>query len=801
MPGPSKGIGAGRFGPATAGGINYLLAIAIDAYDHLPLLYNCKKDAETFINLLLKNFQFEEQHVTRIFDKKATLERFHSAFRDLIEKITPADNLVIYYSGHGEYDSLTNEGFWIPVEARQGHLHEYFPNDNVRRYLGSIQSHHTFLIADSCFSGALFEEGTGKSGGSRSEQDPSRWGLTAGRKEIVSDGKPGMHSPFADALLYRLEHNQGSLGVQKLCADVLEQVEANAWQTPIGEPLRVQGHRNGQFYFHPKRDEAKTWQAALAANSIDDLLDFEAQFPQSPHVTSGELDERIAALEDEQLWREAARSNTVSGYREYLHRTKTGKYRQEANDAISSFRRKEEEAHRREQEKQAEDRRRREAEDARRKEAEIKAKPVQPVPRDRTTAFSWGNLKWALAAALAIFVIIFIIGKLVNSSEKPATWVCEDHFARCGKIESPGGVYYMVFDGKAWGYADKNGEVFIPPRFQEVYPFDASGLALVKENNFYGWIDRQGQERISFIFEAAAPFANGKAKVKIKGEEFFIDEAGMPAGGGNIQPVSFPSPELVSVDGGQFMMGCTREQRDDCSENENPLHKVILKDFAIGKFEVTNEEFCAFLNERGNAPETGGGFRVDMGNEYCRIVKKGTVFITRPGFEKHPVVPVSWYGAVEYCNWLSEKTGEHFRLPSEAEWEYAARGGKESKGSRFAGGDNLREVAWISPHSDDGTKPVGTKTPNEKGIFDMSGNAWEWCADHWHDNYEGAPGDGQAWSIEGFSLERVVRGGSWASDDPRMFRVSFRGRGRASGRGDLYGFRVVQQGKSWFFPK
>jgi formylglycine-generating enzyme required for sulfatase activity len=572
-----KGIGAAGFSVDTSGGVNYLLAIAIDSYKHMPRLYNCKKDAETFIELLVENYQFEEKHVTRLLDGQATLEGMHAAFRSLIDRVGPQDNLLVFFSGHGEYDSLTGEGFWIPVNGRQGSLHEYFPNDTVRRYLSSINSRHTFLIADSCFAGALFEEGTGKSGGPRSERDPSRWGLTAGRKEVVSDGKPGMHSPFADALLYRLRNNEGSLGVQKLCADVLEQVEANAWQTPVGEPLRVKGHRNGQFYFHPK----------------------------------GAVAQKVG-------------------------------------------------------------------------EPEI----ARPLPRRETpkpqsaSGFPW---KLPLSISLGLIAVVLVVWQVI----KPST----------------------------------------PVEPAEKEPTEVS--------------------------ETPAPFSQ---------------------------------PETIAVQGGTFTMGCTSEQGADCFQGETPAHQVSLKSFSIGKYEVTNAEYSAFLNEKGNQTE-GGATWLNFASSNCMIIRQGERFAPQTGYDRHPVVGVSWYGAKAYCAWLSVKTGKEYRLPTEAEWEYAARGGRYSKGFKYAGGNDLDAVAWHSGNAGSSPKPVGTKNANELGLFDMSGNVWEWCSDIPRD-YSAQAITNPAGHLVGDN--RVSRGGDWHDlFDAQRLRVSARNWDKPAGSTFAYGFRVA----------
>ena len=184
--------------------------------------------------------------------KQQPKEIFLRQFRTLIKKITPEDNVIIYFSGHGEYDKVFDEGYWIPVNAQLGAHEDFVPNSKIKSILEAIKAKHIFLIADACFSGSLFTQFKSAAIAERLENDPSRWGLTAGRNEVVSDGQVGDHSPFADSLLYHLKENKAPLGVATLCNRVVENVVAAAEQTPRGEPLKVQGHRGGQFFFHPK---------------------------------------------------------------------------------------------------------------------------------------------------------------------------------------------------------------------------------------------------------------------------------------------------------------------------------------------------------------------------------------------------------------------------------------------------------------------------------------------------------------------------------------------------------------------
>jgi len=257
---PKRGIGAHQAdkGP-TAGlarGKNYLLAIGIDKYLHFPQLNNAVRDARSFVELLQKRFQFDAQNTETLFDENATERQLLFKLRDLARLITPEDNLVIYFSGHGAYDDILDEGYWIPVDAERDAMEDYIPNSKIHTVLNAIHSRHTFLVVDSCFSGSLFMQFRSTAGEDRLEALPSRWGLTSGRNEVVPDGPTGQHSPFAESLLNQLNLSKGSLGVSELCQRVVESVAARSKQIPRGEPLRVNGHEGGQFFFRPKDEHA-----------------------------------------------------------------------------------------------------------------------------------------------------------------------------------------------------------------------------------------------------------------------------------------------------------------------------------------------------------------------------------------------------------------------------------------------------------------------------------------------------------------------------------------------------------------
>lgn len=238
-------------------GKTHLLAIAIDDYQQCSKLNNAVLDVEAFIEVMMTRYTLEPQQVILIKNTEATKKRIESAFDDLIDLVEPEDKLIIYFSGHGRHHERRG-GFWVPVEAGKGDKDwpDYISNAVIRDYLSKINSFHTFLIADSCFSGALLiDKSKEKFTGDRRDTERSRWALTSGKKEIVSDGKPGAHSPFAAALLDVLRKAEEPLSVMRICDLVLEKVAANADQTPMGSPLKVEGHDAGQMVLYFREEE------------------------------------------------------------------------------------------------------------------------------------------------------------------------------------------------------------------------------------------------------------------------------------------------------------------------------------------------------------------------------------------------------------------------------------------------------------------------------------------------------------------------------------------------------------------
>jgi len=218
--------------------------------------------------------------------------------------------------------------------------------------------------------------------------------------------------------------------------------------------------------------------------------------------------------------------------------------------------------------------------------------------------------------------------------------------------------------------------------------------------------------------------------------------------------------DFVFVKGGCYEMGCGPWD-GDCDDDENPVHTICVDDFYMNRHEVTNEQFVRFLNNVGKrGTKENPWLETKDEDDDSHITGLPGMFRTDAGYENHPVIGVSWRGAEAMAGWLSLKTGQTFRLPTEAEWEYACRSG--GKPEKYCGGDNADRVAWYHGNSGRSTHPVGTKAPNGLGIYDMSGNVWEWCEDVYAEDAYGKHRRNNPIHTGSGSF-RVLRGGGWLS--------------------------------------
>ena len=236
-------------------GRNYLFIVGVDYYNDkaIPRLQNAVKDAKKVLEILVDKYQFDKENLFTLYDGEATQSAIIGRLKSLAKTAKEDDTLLMYFAGHGEYDEIIDVGYWIPVDARHGEIGSYISFDLVTRLVRAIKTRHTFIITDSCYSGSFFTTRRATTAEDRLESLPSRWLLTAGRKEVVSDGWEGEHSPFARAVLWHLDNNrEPRLRVSQFCNEVVVAVGNNADQLPRGAALQNVGDMGGEFMFRLK---------------------------------------------------------------------------------------------------------------------------------------------------------------------------------------------------------------------------------------------------------------------------------------------------------------------------------------------------------------------------------------------------------------------------------------------------------------------------------------------------------------------------------------------------------------------
>lgn len=349
-------------------GKNYLFLIGIDKYLHWPPLKSAVKDILDFAELLTSRYQFEKSNVIILRDEEATENNIINMFIELAEKkITSDDNLIVYFSGHGCEKAST--GYWIPVDAPKDQPGQFINTAIIADWLKNINSLHTFLIVDACFSGKLVSQLRG----SKSEKFRSRRIFTSGRAEVVADGREGENSPFAKGLLLSLSQNTKPLiYATRLIAEVKEYVEREAKQKPMDASIINSDDEGGEFIFHLKLSEAEIWANVIQQHKKEVYKKFAEDFPNSTHsadamdaydwigasekgtiesltnyiadhVDGKYVGQAIEALDDAN-WKLAKTANTVVSFLEYLRQFPKGKYVQDAKESIKKFRQHEDDA-------------------------------------------------------------------------------------------------------------------------------------------------------------------------------------------------------------------------------------------------------------------------------------------------------------------------------------------------------------------------------------------------------------------------------------------------------------------------
>jgi formylglycine-generating enzyme required for sulfatase activity len=350
--------------------------------------------------------------------------------------------------------------------------------------------------------------------------------------------------------------------------------------------------------------------------------------------------------------------------------------------------------------------------------------PPRPKPKAPPQKKKVSPQVWAMGA-IGVILIATLLAVLLQPPQRPG----QPETAGI-EIPAPQAAQPQIDtkDENAWQQADGSGTLAAYNKYLELFPKGHYAVeAAGKVEQLKAEEEKRQAEKERQAAEKAAREAREKEAAARRNDPFH--------------------DQMVFVKGGTFTMGCTAEQGSDCDDDEKPTRRVTVSDFYIGKYEVTQKQW-----------------RAVMGSDPPELRFKGC--------DDCPVERVSWNDIQEFIKKLNQKTGKKYRLPTEAEWEFAARGGTQSRGYKYAGSNTVGEVAEYDGNNNKSTKPVGGRKANELGLYDMSGNVWEWCEDDWHNNYNGAPTDGRAWIDSPRSNRRVLRGGSW-NNNAWHCRVSF----------------------------
>lgn len=336
-----RGIGsAERNRNNKSDGRNFLFAIGIDTYHHWPKLNNAVKDIQDISQVLIQQYQFDAEDVYLITNEEATEANIYRQIRELKRKVTEQDNLLFLYSGHGHYDSEFDEGYWVPIDAHQDTEDRYISNSNIIKRVNAIETQHTLLIVDSCFSGTLVVQ---KRAGLVDEAFKSRRILTSGRQETVADGAPGENSPFAAGIITYLKKNtEKAINTTSLVQYVKSYVHGKAQQTPVEGRIQNSADEGGEFVFHLKVAEAQLWEQVLQKGTLQDFENYLDYFPDGQYAEIARRE--VLSIKEDDIWKSTLLKDNELAYQTYIQKYLTaGKYVAEARERLAVMKAKHEE--------------------------------------------------------------------------------------------------------------------------------------------------------------------------------------------------------------------------------------------------------------------------------------------------------------------------------------------------------------------------------------------------------------------------------------------------------------------------
>jgi WD40 repeat protein len=792
---------------APQGATSWFLGIGISKHLQLPDIRNAVNDVLEMQRTLEEKYELDES--TLLFDAEATTENILKNFDELLDRVKPADRVLIYYCGHTEMDPKLDRGYWLPFDAEANRRSSYLDNNTIIDYIRNISCKDLLLIVDGVFSGALFESGRGSTAQSYTEPSAgvSRWGFVSGQdKGIVGDGPPARFSPFADSILEVLKRNtEPQLGIEEIAEQVTKSMmsRVSARQTPAFGPLWGAGHGEGEYVFRLKESAAGEGQVTEEAAAAEEqrILTLEGHEAGVNCVAFSPDGNLIASGSDDQTVRvwEAGTGKEMMTLERHKSSVSSLAFSSDGQKIISG------------------------SEDGTiviwefligditqiaGEESRVNCIRVLPEGNAFISGSEDGMIRiWDISGNL-----LTTLSEHKGSVNSIALNLAEQQFLsgstdRTFKIwDLRKGALIRTFEG----HGEEVHGVLFTPDGQSIISYTWGGPIKVwdaQTGNLRFVMDEHPPEvrkmvALSIGSDIATASADGLVRIwNLENRELLQSFSGhngiitdlaynqddlllaSSSLDGTVkvwqiatqtqeETINQPDPvikklqaDMVPVAGGTFTMGWLNKERDgEGYDREKPAHEVTLDDFYIGRYPVTQAQWRAVM---GNNPSS---------NKPC---------------DDCPVENVSWNDVQDFLKKLNELTDQNYRLPTEAEWEFAARGGNQSQGYLYSGSNDLDEVGWYEGNSNSKTHPVGQKKANELGLFDMSGNVWEWCQD-WYGDYPSAPQKNPKGRESGSF--RVYRGGSWYSY-PRGCSAAYRDFAGPSVRDPGIGFLLARSSR------
>ncbi len=649
------------------------------------------------------------------------------ALNDYRRDLTERDNLLIYYAGHGVLDRETETGFWLPVDAEKDRDEFWIANADVTRRLKAVSAKHVLVVADSCYSGTLLREAPAAlpSGAERSAW-LERMNSLASRTALVSGGL----EPVADSGAGG--HSVFANAFLAALGDNTGVLDAQALFTKVSRPVILNADQT------PRYSDIR--QAGHEGGEFLFVpLNLSVAVTVKPAPT-GQVDREAL------FWRSIQDSDRPRDFEEYLKQFPAGVFAGLARSRIEAL----------EEQQTA-------LVVPPKSQIEIDPVEAEYVAVKNANVREEPTARSARVATLKRGSSVHVAGKvkdqnwyLVERADKPLGYVYGELLKDAETVRQ---------EEEARRKEAQRKRAVEAKRQEEERKRAAEAKRREEERKRAAEAKRREEER-KRAEEAKIALAPPPKPQVPRTTQPAVGVFPSPRPPGETFRDCQKCPKMVVIPAGSFVMGSPASEvgRQD---DEGPQHRVTIpRAFALGKYEVTFSEWKACLQAGGcnHRPNHQGW-----------------------GRSRRPAINVSWDNAKAYAVWLSQKTGQEYRLPSEAEWEYAARGGTTTA---YHFGDSISSKHANYGWNKDKTVRVGNYPANAFGLHDVHGNVWEWVEDCWNHSYRGAPSDGSAWTT-GICTSRVARGGSW-DINPSFLRAASRDRFNTGFRLLYLGFRIAR---------